>query len=701
MKENSDITDRIESLCQAADKMIACGLWICNHRGEVEYLNASLLDMLGLSLDECVRLGLTNNDSYRSESNSYLINCNICPDKLKHMDSARETSGIYNTIKSRGIPIRDARGDITVWVGTCLEATELNNLKSELRNCRDKIIETTKQLKEFQLYNERLSIANDRLASFNMELTTANGKLSASNTKLMATIEKLRTDNYLNMQNIDRLSVTDEMFHSIFENSLDGIIFGYPDGTIVTANPAACNLFDRTLEELQEVGITGIVDLCDPESNNLLFEFDYDNGFNNEITLVRKDGSKFPGKVACNLYKGKDGRTLSCFIIHDLTQLKMKEKEIDNSKGQKNNIKALSMSEKRFSKIFEANPAAMCIRRLCDGRFVCVNKGFEKMTGYTRDEAVNSVFSQLFPGLDPAHENAALERIKRDGMTNNMELKLQRKTGDQIDILFSAETINFNGDEFLLATAIDITEKKRLEEELVRLDRLNLLGHLAASIGHEIRNPLTTVRGFLQLFRAKSGHNDDNIHFDLMIEELDRANSIITDFLSIAKNKPDNLVRKNINAIIETLLPLITSDAMNSGMNFSTQLNDVPDVLLNENEIRQLILNLVRNGLEAMDEGGNLTIKTFMDDDGAVVLSVRDQGKGITPENQKKLGTPFFTTKDKGTGLGLATSYSIAARNNATIDIETGPGGTTFFVRFSNISIKSTPLTLVKEPALK
>jgi signal transduction histidine kinase len=97
--------------------------------------------------------------------------------------------------------------------------------------------------------------------------------------------------------------------------------------------------------------------------------------------------------------------------------------------------------------------------------------------------------------------------------------------------------------------------------------------------------------------------------------------------------------------------------------------------------MRQMILNLVRNGLEAMPPGGNLVVKTFTDGD-EVIMAVQDQGKGIEPGVLEKIGTPFFTTKENGTGLGLAVCYSIAARHNARIEIETDPEGTTFFVRF-------------------
>lgn len=227
----------------------------------------------------------------------------------------------------------------------------------------------------------------------------------------------------------------------------------------------------------------------------------------------------------------------------------------------------------------------------------------------------------------------------------------------------------------------DITDKINLEKEMARLERLNLIGEMAASIGHEVRNPMTTVRGFLQMLRGKEECSKYGIYFNLMIEELDRANSIITEFLSLAKNKSLDLEIKNINSILNTLSPLISANAANADRDIILELGDIPDLFVNEKEIRQLILNLVKNGLEAMENRGSLTIKTFADDD-EVVLSVQDQGNGINPDLYDLVGTPFFTTKENGTGLGLAVCYGIASRNKATIKFKTSSTGTTFSVRF-------------------
>ncbi len=226
-----------------------------------------------------------------------------------------------------------------------------------------------------------------------------------------------------------------------------------------------------------------------------------------------------------------------------------------------------------------------------------------------------------------------------------------------------------------------ISEKKRYEQELARLDRLNLVGEMAAGIAHEVRNPMTVVRGYLQLLQNEEELAAYGKRFTIMIEELDRANSIVSEFLALARNTPSDMTRQSINSILIALSPLIKADATKNGIAVSMNLSDIPELNLDERKIRQLILNLTRNGLEAMRKKGVLTIETYADVD-EVVLAVKDQGEGIPPEVLEKLGTPFFTTKDQGTGLGLSVSYRIAEYHNAKIQIETGPAGTAFMVRF-------------------
>jgi two-component system, sporulation sensor kinase E len=148
--------------------------------------------------------------------------------------------------------------------------------------------------------------------------------------------------------------------------------------------------------------------------------------------------------------------------------------------------------------------------------------------------------------------------------------------------------------------------QKEIEKQIARLDRLNIIGEMAAGIAHEVRNPMTTVRGFLQMLAKKEKNASHLSFYSIMIEELDRANGIITEFLSLAKNKAVNLNNANLNQIIKAIVPLIEADARVSNKTIILELSEIPDLLIDEKEIRQVILNMVRNGLEAMKDKGEV-----------------------------------------------------------------------------------------------
>ncbi len=247
---------------------------------------------------------------------------------------------------------------------------------------------------------------------------------------------------------------------------------------------------------------------------------------------------------------------------------------------------------------------------------------------------------------------------------------------------------DIDGSKLVIRTFYDVTERKeaeqelsRLHSEMSRLERLNIVGQMAAGIAHEIRNPMTTVRGYLQLLGEKMEFQALRTTLDLMVEELDRANSIITEFLSFVRNSPMESHYQNINDILRNLYPLLEADAYSQNKKIKLEAGVTPDILLNSKEISQLILNLSRNGFEAMRAGGTLKLSTYIADQ-QVVFSVEDEGSGISGETSEKLGTPFFTTKENGTGLGLVTCYNIADRHKAKIDFKSCSGKTTFFVRF-------------------
>lgn len=245
-------------------------------------------------------------------------------------------------------------------------------------------------------------------------------------------------------------------------------------------------------------------------------------------------------------------------------------------------------------------------------------------------------------------------------------------------------TKNFNPTvlRYRIKRLLDAETDRKFIAHLAWMERLNMIGEMAASIGHEVRNPMTTVRGFLQYL----GHKKDLVpyleYFELMTEELDRANNIITEFLSLAKDKAMNFVPLKLNEIVSEFFPVLQAHALLNNSTIQLCLADVPVVPIDKQSMRQLILNVTKNAIEAMPSGGKIKIRTEYSA-GQVSMTIEDKGCGIPTELMDKLGLPFTTSKETGIGLGLTICYRIAQRHNATVSIESEEGkGTTFSLSF-------------------
>lgn len=372
-------------------------------------------------------------------------------------------------------------------------------------------------------------------------------------------------------------------------------------------------------------------------------------------------------------------------ISTDITERKEMEEELRKSKSKLKELhdsleekvaertEELAVERKRLFDVLETLPAKIFLLS-SDYKVRFANRAYWKRYGEPNDRCC---YDFIF-GLDKPCEQCETLRPLATGQPHNW---IFTAPDGSISDVYNFPFTDVDGKLMILDMNVDITDKKKIEREMARLDRLNLIGQMAVGIGHEIRNPMTTVRGFLQMLGEKPEYANDLEIFGLMIEELDRANGIISEFLGLARDKMVDLQPRSLDKVIKSLLPMIMSDANLWGIDVKLELNSPLEVRFDENEMRQLILNMSRNAVEAMSSHGVLTIGTRQEGD-EVVLYIRDEGSGLSPKIIDKIGTPFYTTKENGTGLGLAICYSIAARHNARIDYETGPEGTTFFVRF-------------------
>lgn len=317
-----------------------------------------------------------------------------------------------------------------------------------------------------------------------------------------------------------------------------------------------------------------------------------------------------------------------------------------------------------------------------DGLVLNWNKGAEMIYMYTEEEMLGKEVDLIVSSEWKEQFKSCLEQIAYEEVPS-LEMKHVAKSGQ---IIYAWVTLipNFNSKKELQSIILvtkDITEQKLVSEKMQRLEELHMVGQLAASLGHEIRNPMSVVKGFLQILSEKNELSRYTDYLDMMISEINRVDSLMSEFLAFGRLDGGGFTRCNLNEVVRAILPLILAYASDSGKQVSVKLEEIPDLELNENEIRQMVLNFVRNGLEAMEAGGEVTLRTFYEGQ-QVVLAVQDQGKGIPPHILEKLGTPFVTTKGNGTGLGLSVCLNIIAKHHGNIDVQTGENGTTFFVKF-------------------
>ena len=320
---------------------------------------------------------------------------------------------------------------------------------------------------------------------------------------------------------------------------------------------------------------------------------------------------------------------------------------------------------------------------------IYISPSISKFIGYTLEEITSAEFFKSLVHPEDMPKILQLKNVLESDhsyLENIITFRVRTKKDDFIWVEQLSIPIYSKDNVFIGFYGIvrKVINKEVFLKNIANIDRLSLIGQMASSVAHEIRNPVTTVRGYLQVFAAKNEFIQYKDHFNLLINELDRACKIITEYLSLNNSEISTYKFCQLNSIIESMAPLLQAYAISKGKNIEINLSNIPEALLDENQIRQLILNIVRNGLESMSnfpERINLNINTSFESE-KIILNIKDQGTGIPKHILDNLGKPFFTTKKYGTGLGLAVCYKIVNNHNANIEVTSSPEGTIFSIKF-------------------
>ena len=235
----------------------------------------------------------------------------------------------------------------------------------------------------------------------------------------------------------------------------------------------------------------------------------------------------------------------------------------------------------------------------------------------------------------------------------------------------------------------DLTEVRTLRREVARSQRLASVGRLAAGVAHEIRNPLSSIKGFATYFKERyPDRPEDQQTADIMIQEVDRLNRVVGQLLEFAR--PVSVKPKSISlqTLLDDSIKLIKDQAAEKGISIQTQNNtQVAEVRIDPDRIDQVLLNLYLNAIDSMEKGGELKVEIAGDGPRRnVVIKVSDTGRGISRENLSKIFEPYFTTKSTGTGLGLAIAHNIVEAMGGKITVESDTeAGTTFTIALPNL----------------
>jgi len=315
-----------------------------------------------------------------------------------------------------------------------------------------------------------------------------------------------------------------------------------------------------------------------------------------------------------------------------------------------------------------------------NGRVIQVNQAYLALFEYEIDEVLDKAISIVPESY--LKEVEERYRLLLEGKTlPALETFRKAKSGELIPVSVAMSAIrDNNGTIFAIASITrDMRSRNRMEELLRRSEKLTTVGRLAAGVAHEIRNPLTTLRGFLQLQKQTS--RLDMQHVDLMLSELDRINFIVGEFLILAKPQAVKHVSKDVRKVMTDVTSLLDSEAHLYNIHFHLRFTEDSCVIAcEENQLKQVFINLLRNAIEAMPKGGNIHIDIKHDND-QIVISIIDEGVGIPEDLLKRIGDPFFTGKDTGTGLGIMVSQRIIQSHKGTLDIHSQENvGTTVVV---------------------
>ena len=539
----------------------------------------------------------------------------------------------------------------------------------------------------FEFFSPRITLPDSELLQTLGSISTQLGQL----------FERKRAEEALRRSEMRKAA--------ILRSALDCIVTFDLDGKIAEFNPAAERAFGYLQQDVLGRDMAALIipeTLRDSHRRGLAL-FNATNagsahGRRMEVTAMRADGSKFPVELAISRIL-IDGKAMFTAYVRDITE----RREVER------------ITSELAAVVANSNDAIVACT--IEGRIVSWNIGAERIYGYASDEALGQPLEMLIPPDRLDEFPQALTAVKRGESLANYETIRLRKDGKRISVSLTDSPIRGEGGRItgLSSIARDITERKRLEEELLQSQKMDAVGRLAGGIAHDFNNILTAILGYSDLIIGQIDERQWMYkHLSEIRKAADLAASLTHQLLAFSRRQPLFPRVVNINDTVNNMEKMLQR-VIGEHIQIHTQLKaEIGRLKADPSQLEQVLLNLCVNARDAMPKGGSITIQTadvpyFLDDlflvsempaGEYVKLTVTDSGHGMSDEVKKHIFEPFFTTKEKGqgTGLGLATCYGIVKQSGGYIAVDSVVGvGTTFAIYLPRVEETGEKSSIRKE----
>ena len=471
-----------------------------------------------------------------------------------------------------------------------------------------------------------------------------------------------------------------ETYRILIDNSPDLIYRTDLDGRVTFVSGSVYKLSGYTPEEAIGMKMAEDVYLYPQERENFLNQIQ-EKGYvtNFEAQLKKKDGSIWWAATNAHYYRNKDGEIIGVEgVARDISELKAAEK-------------ALRESEERFRTAFQTSPDSINLNLASNGLYVDINEGFTKIMGYSKEDVIGKTSLSLDIWKNPEDRQRVVDTLNKYGHVENLEAEFLGKDGNIRIGLMSARFIEINGRQYILSITRDITERKKLQQQLQQTHKFEAIATLAGGIAHDFNNLLMVIQGHTSLVLADLDPSHPHSEHMKAIENYIRSAAELTkQLLGLAQGGKYEVKPTEINEIIDKSAKLF--GRTKKEIQIHTKYKEPPPVVdIDRTQIEQVLLNLFVNAWQAMPDGGQLYLETqdaMLDETYCksyrvkpgryVKISVTDTGVGIDKSLHDKIFDPFFTTKEKGrgTGFGLASAFGIIKNHGGiiTVDSELGHG---------------------------